>query len=420
MPGASQMRRRNQGASRPFRRANGSSESDYAYQSSSGRAADNEGGGSSCCQTFLKVMAVIIIAPPLLNYATLVRERQLLQPENHTLYDIGFGQKMHMSCLGHGPLTVIIDGPAGQTSDICLPLQEELSALARVCIFDRAGMGFSDPMPFFNRSDPVENAMAGPTEYTTRRTAQDLHRLITRALPHARDLVLIGSQLGSLNMVQYAHSFPEGVAQLILLDPPHPSLYGDEGWNTYVNEYWSPYTRMVQMLALFGLNRLGILLGAIKFPPPCAGAAAKRTSGHDGSGVNGDHGTHDEVLATVQEACIRSQHFMTDPGHIGAGANEIERMEASAAQLSEQLSQAATFKIPASVITGNYYDETLPMNLNRAWAKAARETISELSAQQVIVNDADSKMLYTKPDDLLYAIRKIIKRVKRNQKAATE
>ena len=101
MPGASQMRRRNQGASRPFRRANGSSESDYAYQSSSGRAADNEGGGS-CCQTFLKVMAVIIIAPPLLNYATLVRERQLLQPENHTLYDIGFGQKMHMSCLGHG------------------------------------------------------------------------------------------------------------------------------------------------------------------------------------------------------------------------------------------------------------------------------------------------------------------------------
>ena len=47
-------------------------------------------------------MAVIIIAPPLLNYATLVRERQLLQPENHTLYDIGFGQKMHMSCLGHG------------------------------------------------------------------------------------------------------------------------------------------------------------------------------------------------------------------------------------------------------------------------------------------------------------------------------
>ena len=36
---------------------------------------------------------------------------------------------------------MIIDGPAGYNSDICLPLQEELSSLSRVCIFDRAGVG---------------------------------------------------------------------------------------------------------------------------------------------------------------------------------------------------------------------------------------------------------------------------------------
>ena len=47
-------------------------------------------------------MAVILVGPPLLNYATMMRERQLLKPENHTLYDIGFGQKMYMSCKGHG------------------------------------------------------------------------------------------------------------------------------------------------------------------------------------------------------------------------------------------------------------------------------------------------------------------------------
>ena len=46
-----------------------------------------------------------------------------------------------------------------------------------------------------------------------------------------------------------------------------------------------------------------------------------------------------------------------------------------------------------------------------------QETITALSAQQVIVNDADTKMLFTKPDDLLYAIRKILKRVKKTQKA---
>ena len=49
-------------------------------------------------------MAVVVFAPPLLNYATLMREKQLLHPENHTLYDIGFGQKMFMTCMGHGKL----------------------------------------------------------------------------------------------------------------------------------------------------------------------------------------------------------------------------------------------------------------------------------------------------------------------------
>ena len=48
-----------------------------------------------------------------------------------------------------------------------------------------------------------------------------------------------------------------------------------------------------------------------------------------------------------------------------------------------------------------------------------QETITALSAQQVIVNDADTKMLFTKPDDLLYAIRKILKRVKKTQKAVS-
>lgn len=74
------------------------------------------------------------------------------------------------------------------------------------------------------------------------------------------------------------------------------------------------------------------------------------------------------------------------------------------------------------MITGNYYDEMLPMNLNRAWAKAAQETVSLLSAQQVIVNDADNKMLYLRPDDFTHALRKIIKRVKKmgqHQKTAS-
>ena len=224
-------------------------------------------------------------------------------------------------------------------------------------------------MPYFNQSDPVERAMAGPTEHTAHRTVQDLRRLITHAIPHADDLVLIGSQLGSLNMAQYAHSFPEGVSQLILLDPPHTSLFADEGWTTYVSEYLGPYTRMVQMLAIVGLNRLGILLGAVKFPPPCNQPSRSRSREDDPF-----QAARAEDSSIVKTACIRSQHFLTDPSHIGAGAIEIDRMEASATQLFEALADIP-FKVPTAVITGNYYDETLPMNLNRAWAKAAQASL---------------------------------------------
>ena len=42
----------------------------------------------------------------------------------------------------------------------------------------------------------------------------------------------------------------------------------------------------------------------------------------------------------MREACLRSSHFMTDPNHIGAGATEVERMEAGIAQLNEALLEA--------------------------------------------------------------------------------
>ena len=61
--------------------------------------------------------------------------------------------------------------------------------------------------------------------------------------------------------------------------------------------------------------------------------------------------------------------------------------------------------------------------IRNVWSKITlcllQETITALSAQQVIVNDADTKMLFTKPNDLLYAIKKIVKRVKKNQRVAS-
>ena len=59
--------------------------------------------------------------------------------------DIGGGRALFLTCAGEGAPTVIIDhGQWGSSVDM-VPLQRELSRDTRVCLYDRAGMGQSDP-----------------------------------------------------------------------------------------------------------------------------------------------------------------------------------------------------------------------------------------------------------------------------------
>ena len=353
-----------------------------------------EKSGSNLCSHIFKLGLFFVIAPPLLNYATLQQEKRVLQPVNGTMFDIGFGQKLFMACRGHGSPTVILDGPAGYTSDIWQPLQEQLAAFTKVCVYDRAGIGFSDPEPYFNKSDLIENAIAGPSPYTTLKMVLDLHRLITFANPQQGKLVLIGSQLGAANMLAYAHSFPEQVGQLILLDPVHSSLFEDaEGWKSFMKDSLAPLQRLFQATAAVGINRIGLLLGLVNVPLQ-----------------------YNEQNEDLRNAYIRIQHFLTDPKHLGAVAAEIENLEVSANQLKDLLAtDSKPFKIPTAVITGNYYDELLPIPLNRAWAKAAQNTISSIpGCQHYVINGADYQMIYKTPEEVFHTFKRFIKKLKKN------
>ena len=73
----------------------------------------------------------VIVVPPMMNYAGLRQERDHLT-RNITMFDVGFGQKLFMSCLGEGRPTVILDAPTGATSDVWLSGQLLLSSVTRV------------------------------------------------------------------------------------------------------------------------------------------------------------------------------------------------------------------------------------------------------------------------------------------------
>ena len=83
-----------------------------------------------------------------------------------------------------------------------------LAGSTRVCTYDRAGTGRSDPAP------------------TERRDADDV---VTEAdaLPEAADLtgplVLVGRSFGGMIVTHYAEAIPEDVIGVVVLDIPAPS-----------------------------------------------------------------------------------------------------------------------------------------------------------------------------------------------------
>src|SRR6478752_5569396 len=63
-----------------------------------------------------------------------------------TLVDIG-GYRLHLNCTGKGPVTVLLEyGSSGNLMEWAL-VQPEIARFTRVCSYDRAYEGWSDPGP---------------------------------------------------------------------------------------------------------------------------------------------------------------------------------------------------------------------------------------------------------------------------------
>jgi pimeloyl-ACP methyl ester carboxylesterase len=124
------------------------------------------------------------------------------------LVDVG-GFRLHLHCQGERGPSVILDAGQGESSLSWGAIQSEIAKVTRVCVYDRAGLGWSEP---------------SPRPRTARVMAEELHILLENAkVP--KPYVLVGASLGGLNARVYAHLYPEEVAGLVLLDAAHEEQY---------------------------------------------------------------------------------------------------------------------------------------------------------------------------------------------------
>jgi len=337
----------------------------------------------------IKVLSLVILMPPMLNYAGLQKEKEFFRGAA-VLFDIGFGQKMYINCTGTGSPTLILDAPTGRSSDVFLKLQSTLASLGTVCIYDRAGLGLSDVAVGLNASDPGEAAVLnalGP-ETTAVRMVSDLHRLITFARPLQRPLVLVGSELGAAVVRGYAHLHPEDVGGLVLIDPAHPSLFNhgpsdeDNPWIDHWHSHLIFSFRLLQLSALMGLNRLGLLAGQLSLPN----------------------------FSECETVIAKQKHEICDGFHIQAAIDEHRSMNVSLRQVEEI---AGKWPLPPSihttVISGDKFDGDLTSELNDLWSKAMHTLIQRIpGSNHVVIPGGDRHTLHQNTDAISAVIMKFV------------
>ncbi len=117
------------------------------------------------------------------------------------LVDIG-GRRINLHCTGAGGPTVVLMAGLSSWSAVWYKTQPAIAQLARVCAFDRAGYGFSDPAP---RPQILSEVV------------DDLHAALQAGAVPA-PYVLVGHSLGGLEARVYAQRWPKEVVGMVLDD----------------------------------------------------------------------------------------------------------------------------------------------------------------------------------------------------------
>jgi pimeloyl-ACP methyl ester carboxylesterase len=117
--------------------------------------------------------------------------------------------KLNIDCSGtrvSGKPIVVLESAAGSPGRVWAKVQPEIAKFARVCSYDRAGLGWSDP---------------ATTPRTRQQEAEELKLLLTAAGENG-PYIMAGFSQGGLTVQAFASQYPADVAGVVLVDASHP------------------------------------------------------------------------------------------------------------------------------------------------------------------------------------------------------
>ncbi len=112
------------------------------------------------------------------------------------------GHRLHLHCEGKGPVTVLLLHGTPRFSFHFSLVQPRVAKFARVCVYDRAGDAWSEPIP----GQPTADIFV-----------EELDRVVMNLSPR-RAVVLAGHSVGGVLARAYYAQHPERVAAMVLID----------------------------------------------------------------------------------------------------------------------------------------------------------------------------------------------------------
>jgi pimeloyl-ACP methyl ester carboxylesterase len=267
------------------------------------------------------------------------------------------GRKMHIDCIGTGSPTVILDSGLGDGFLSWSKVQPEIASFTRVCSYDRAGVGYSDPSSEARTSKVI---------------AQELHALL-QAAGIGPPYVMVGHSMGGYNVRAYTSAYRSEIVGMVLVDSSHPDQ--ENRFPPELKNMEGSWRREAQFVAYsmpFGIPRL---LGL------CESNVQERAANCNG------HSAREQFA-----------EFMAFPESAAQTSQSGSLADMPLVVLSHDPDKPST-DLPAD----------LAKSVNDVWEKM-QEELAHLSTRgtQIVAKNSSHYIQVDRPDVVIHAIRDVV------------
>jgi pimeloyl-ACP methyl ester carboxylesterase len=294
-------------------------------------------------------------------------------PPPGQLIDIG-NYNLHLYIKGEANPTVILEHSLGGIEGYFLI--DELAKIGRVCIYDRAGFGWSDISPHSRTSENI---------------VMELDALLQNTGIEP-PYILVGNSFGSYNVRLYAHRFPQKVVGMVLTDGLHESGMLKMSFGLQALKYFFASGFVMSVFgSILGIIRIFKILGIFELLKPELRKFPK------------------DVRQYAIRSFCRPQHWLTM-------ALEILNLNTSSRQVSvaNNLGNLPIVNIQAnSFFKPSFWTNFIPLKSANQLRGTMHEELMQLSTNctQIQAHNSGHFVWIDEPEIIVTAVRMVLEKI---------